>query len=100
MLPDAYLALGDAAKVLKGALSAKLAEDEGALTPVRERLAAEVLLLDDADLRKLERHRKLLETAMQRQLALLGQVRAQVSASRPGEQAEVRELRVKLRMVS
>lgn len=99
MLPDAYRALGDAAKVLKGALSAKLAEDEGALAPVRERLAAEVLLLDDADLRKLERHRKLLETAMQRQLDLLGQIRARVAASKPESQAEAKELRVKLRVV-
>jgi hypothetical protein len=71
MHPDAYRALANAAKVAMGALSAKLAEDEGALAPVRERLAAEVLLLEDADLRKLERHRKLLETAMQRQLGLL-----------------------------
>jgi len=99
MLPDAYRALGNAAKVLKGALSAKLAEDEGALEPVRERLAAEVLLLDDADLRKLERHRKLLETAMQRQLGLLDQLRAQVASVKAQNTAEARELRVRLRVV-
>ncbi|QRN99152.1 hypothetical protein JRI60_09090 [Archangium violaceum] len=99
MLPDAYRALGDAAKVLKGALSAKLAEDEGALAPVRERLAAEVLLLDDADLRKLERHRKLLETAMQRQLGLLDQLRVQVAAVKTQNPAESKELRVRLRLV-
>ncbi|MFY0528732.1 hypothetical protein ACN28I_38065 [Archangium gephyra] len=89
----------NAAKVLKGALSVKLAEDEGALAPVRERLAAEVLLLDDADLRKLERHRKLLETAMQRQLGLLDQLRAQVAAVKAQNPAEAKELRVRLRLV-
>lgn len=99
MLLDAYRALGDAAKVLKGALSAKLAEDEAALAPVRERLAAEVLLLDDADLRKLERHRKLLETAMQRQLGLLDQLSVQVAAVKALNPADARELRVKLRVV-
>ncbi|HEX8434344.1 hypothetical protein [Archangium sp.] len=99
MLPDAYRALGDAAKVLKGALSAKLAEDKAALAPVRERLAAEVLLLDDADLRKLERHRKLLETAMQRQLGLLDQLRVQVATVKAQNPADARELRVKLRVV-
>ena len=99
MLPDAYRALGNAAKVLKGALSAKLAEDEGSLAPVRERLAAEVLLLDDADLRKLERHRKLLETAMQRQLGLLDQLRAQVATAKTQNPAETKELRVRLRVV-
>lgn len=100
MQPDAYRALGNAAKVLKGALSAKLAEDEGTLAPVRERLAAEVLLLEDADLRKLERHRKLLETAMQRQLGLLDQLRAQVAAVKAQNAAEAKELRVKLRLVT
>jgi hypothetical protein len=99
MHADTYRALGDAAKVLKGALSAKLAEDEGALAPVRERLAAEVLLLDDVDLRKLERHRKLLETAMQRQLGLLDQLRAQVAAVKAQNPAEAKELRVRLRLV-
>ncbi len=79
---------------VKGALSAKLAEDEGALAPVRERLAAEVLLLEDADLRKLERHRKLLETAMQRQLGLLDQLRAQVATVKAENPAEAKELRV------
>jgi hypothetical protein len=99
MHPDAYRALTNAAKVVMGALSAKLAEDESALAPVRERLAAEVLLLEDADLRKLERHRKLLETAMQRQLGLLEQLRAQVAAVKAQNTAEARELRVRLRVV-
>jgi hypothetical protein len=99
MHPDAYRTLGNVAKVLKGALSAKLAEDEGALAPIRERLAAEVLLLDDADLRKLERHRKLLETAMQRQLGLLDQLRAQVAAVKAQNPVEAKELRVRLRVV-
>jgi Sec-independent protein translocase protein TatA len=99
MLPDAYRALGEVTKVLKAALSTKVAEDESALGPVRERLAAEVLLLEDADLKKLERHRKLLESSMQRQLDLLGQVRARGSTATPQAQAEARELRVKLRLV-
>jgi hypothetical protein len=99
MQPDAFRAMGDMARVAKGALSAKLEEDEAALGPVRERLAAEVLLLEDMDLRKLERHRKLLETAMQRQLGLLDQIRAQVAAAKTQNVAEAKELRVRLRVV-
>ncbi|MFB1478777.1 hypothetical protein [Corallococcus sp. RDP092CA] len=95
----AYEHLGDMAKLARGALTAKLAQEEAALDPVRERLAAEVLLLDDKDLRKLERHRRLLESSMSRQLALLSQIRVQVAASKPEAQAEARELRVKLRLV-
>lgn len=91
--------MGDAAKVQKGVLSAKLAEDEGALVPVRELLTAEVLLLDDADLRKLERHRKLLETAMQRQVGLLNQLHALVAAVEAQNLAEAKELCVRLRLV-
>jgi hypothetical protein len=95
----AYEHLGNMAKLARGALAAKLAQEEAALEPVRERLAAEVLLLDDADLKKLERHRKLLESSMQRQLGLLGQMRLLVAASKPEAQAEAQELRVKLRLV-
>jgi len=95
----AYEHLGNMAKLARGALAAKLAQEEAALEPVRERLAAEVLLLEDADLKKLERHRKLLESSMDRQLGLLGQMRLQVAASKPEAQAEARELRVRLRVV-
>ncbi len=95
----AYEHLGDMAKLARGALTAKLTQEEAALEPVRERLAAEVLLLEDKDLRRLERHRRLLESSMSRQLGLLSQIRAQVAASKPEVQAEARELRVKLRLV-
>jgi hypothetical protein len=95
----AYEHLGNMAKLARGALAAKLAQEEAALEPVRERLAAEVLLLEDADLKKLERHRKLLESSMARQLGLLGQMRLQVAASKPEAQAEAQELRVRLRVV-
>ena len=95
----AYEHLGDMAKLARGALTAKLAQEEAVLAPVRERLAAEVLLLEDKDLRKLERHRRLLESSMSRQLGLLSQIRGQVAASKPEVQAEARELRVKLRLV-
>jgi hypothetical protein len=94
-----YKHLGNMAKLARGALGVKLAQEEEALEPVRERLAAEVLLLEDADLKKLERHRRLLENSMQRQLDLLGQVRSQVTSARPEHQAEAKELRVKLRVV-
>lgn len=96
---SAYEHLGNMARLARGALAAKLAQEEAALVPVRERLAAEVLLLEDADLKKLERHRKLLESSMQRQLDLLGQVRARVSTTTPQAQAEAQELRVRLRVV-
>jgi len=95
----AYEHLGGMAKLARGALAAKLAQEEAALTPVRERLAAEVLLLEDTDLKKLERHRRLLESSMARELELLGKLRAQVAPAKPEELAEVRELRVKLRLV-
>ncbi|NTX08009.1 hypothetical protein [Myxococcus sp. CA040A] len=96
---SAYEHLGNMAKLARGALAAKLAQEEAALVPVRERLAAEVLLLEDADLKKLERHRKLLESSMQRQLDLLGQMRLQMAASKPEAQAEAQELRLRLRVV-
>ncbi|XXF81219.1 hypothetical protein P2318_16095 [Myxococcaceae bacterium GXIMD 01537] len=96
---DEYEALGNMAKMVRGALREKLAREEAALQPLRERLAAEVLLLEDADLKKLERHRRLLENSMQRQLALLTQVRALVTTARPEAQVEAKELRVKLRVV-
>jgi hypothetical protein len=94
-----YMHLGDMAKLARGALTAKLTQEEAALEPVREQLAAAVLLLEDKDLRKLERHRRLLEGSMARQLALLGQMRVQVAASKPEAQAEAQELRVRLRVV-
>ena len=65
------------------------------LVPVRERLTAGVLLLNDAGLRKLERDRKLLETAMQQQLGL----RARMAAVEAQNPAEAKELRVRLRLV-
>lgn len=95
----AYEHLGNMAKVARGALAAKLAQEEAGLEPVRERLAAAVLLLEDKDLRKLERHRRLLEGSMARQLGLLGQMRVQVAASKPEVQTEAQELRVRLRVV-
>lgn len=95
----AYEHLGNMAKVARGALTAKLSQDEAALEPVRERLAAAVLLLDDTDLRKLERNRRLLESSMARQLDLLGQVRVQTVASKPEAQTQAQELRVRLRLV-
>jgi hypothetical protein len=94
-----YEHLGNMTRLARGALGVKLAQEEEALEPVRERLAAEVLLLDDADLKKLERHRRLLENSMQRQLDLLGQVRSQVASAQPEHQAAAKELRVKLRLV-
>jgi hypothetical protein len=96
---SAYEHLGNMAKVARGALTAKLDQEQAALGLVRERLAAEVLLLEDKDLKKLARHRRLLESSMARQLGLLGQVRIQVAASTPGAQAEAQELRVRLRLV-
>jgi hypothetical protein len=94
-----YERLGNMAKLARGALGMKLAQEEALLNPVRERLAAEVLLLEDMDLKKLERHRKLLESSLQRQLDLLGQVRARVTVATAQAQDGARELRVKLRLV-
>jgi len=94
-----YENLGNMAKVVKGALTMKLAEEEAALGPVRERLAAEVLLLEDADLKKLERHRRTLETTMERQLAIFHQLRAEMANTTTENTSETQALRVKLRLV-
>jgi hypothetical protein len=91
--------LGDMAKMVKGALSMKLAEEEAALGPVRERLAAEVLLLEDADLRKLEKARRTLEGTMQRQLAIFHALRTELANTRTENTPEAQALRVKLRLV-
>lgn len=97
--PAIYENLGNMARVVKGALSAKLAEEEAVLGPVRERLAAEVLLLEDADLRKLEKARRTLETTMQRQLAIFHQLRAELANMKTENTPEAQALRVKLRLV-
>jgi hypothetical protein len=97
--PAIYENLGNMAKVVKGALTMKLAEEEAALGPVRERLAAEVLLLEDADLRKLERARRTLEGTMQRQLAIFHQLRAELANTKTENTPEAQALRVKLRLV-
>jgi len=96
---DSYQHLGDMAKMVKGALSMKMAEEEAALEPVRERLAAEVLLLEDADLKKLERHRRTLETTMERQLGIFHQLRAEMANTKTENTPEAQALRVKLRLV-
>jgi len=94
-----YENLGNMAKVVKGALAVKLAEEAAALGPVRERLAAEVLLLEDADLKKLERHRRTLETTMERQLGIFHQLRAEMANTTTENMSETQALRVKLRLV-
>jgi hypothetical protein len=94
-----YENLGNMANVVKGALAVKLAEEEAALGPVRERLAAEVLLLEDADLKKLERHRRTLETTMERQLGIFHQLRAEMANTTTENTSETQALRVKLRLV-
>ncbi|WP_141332969.1 hypothetical protein [Myxococcus sp. AB025B] len=99
MKKDAYVALGNAAKMVRGALTEKQAREEAGLGPVRERLAAEVLLLEDTDLKKLEKYRRTLESSLLRQTELLGKMRAQVAAAESEALTEAKELRVKLRMV-
>ncbi|NNB89471.1 hypothetical protein [Corallococcus exiguus] len=94
-----YKKLGDMAKVVEGALTMKLAEEESALGPLRERLAAEVLLLGDEELRKLEKARRTLEGTMQRQLAILHQLRAELANTKTENTSETQALRVKLRLV-
>jgi hypothetical protein len=99
-IPSAiYENLGNMARVVKGALGMKLAEEDAALGPLRERLAAEVLLLEDVDLRKLEKARRTLEGTMQRQLAILHQLRAELANSKMENPSETQALRVKLRLV-
>jgi len=97
--PAIYENLGNMARVVKGALSMKLEEEEAVLGPLRERLAAEVLLLEDADLKKLERHRRTLETTMERQLGIFHQLRAEMANTKTENPLETQALRVKLRLV-
>ncbi|WP_426746261.1 hypothetical protein VZQ01_40060 [Myxococcus faecalis] len=66
---------------------------------MRERLAAEVLLLEDADLKKMEKSRRTLESSLLRQTELLGKMRSQVAAAKSEALMEAKELRVKLRLV-
>ncbi|ATB33834.1 hypothetical protein [Melittangium boletus] len=79
VLPAIYENLGNMARVVKGALTMKLAGEEAVLGPLRERLAAEVLLFEDADLRKLERARRTLDDIMQRQLTIFHAFRAELA---------------------
>ncbi len=97
--PAIYENLGNMARVVKGALGMKLAEEEAVLGPLGERLAAEVLLLEDADLRKLEKARRTLEGTMQRQLAILHQLRTELANTKMESLSETQELRMKLRLV-
>lgn len=97
--PAIYENLGNMARVVKGALTMKLAEEEAVLGPVRERLAAEVLLLEDADLRKLEKARRTLEGTMQRQLTIFHALRAELANTKTENRPEAQALRVKLRLV-
>jgi len=97
--PAIYENLGNMARVVKGALTMKLAEEEAVLGPLRERLAAEVLLLEDADLRKLEKARRTLEGTMQRQLAIFHQLRAEMANTKTENPSETQALKVKLRLV-
>ena len=97
--PGIYENLGNMARVVKGALGLKLAEEEAVLGLLRERLAAEVLLLEDVDLRKLEKARRTLEGTMQRQLAILHQLRAELANTKMENPSETQALRVKLRLV-
>ncbi|NRD57699.1 hypothetical protein [Corallococcus exiguus] len=97
--PAIYENLGNMARVVKGALGMKLAEDEAVLGPLREQLVAEVLLLEDVDLRKLEKARRTLEGTMQRQLTILHQLRAELANTKMENPNETQALRVKLRLV-
>jgi hypothetical protein len=97
--PALYENLGNMARVVKGALTMKLAEEEAALGPLRERLAAEVLLLEDMDLKKLEKARRMLEGTMQRQLTIFHHLRAELANTKAEKPSETQALRVKLRLV-
>lgn len=97
---EAYGSLGRAARAAAEALREKLGREEGEVPQLREKLAAEVVLLDDGDLRKLERHRRMLESSMARLLDVLERARA-CSARVAGSAAagEAREHVVRLRLV-
>ena len=55
--------------------------------------------LEDADLRKLEKARRTLESTMQRQLAIFHQLRAELANTKTENPSETQALRVKLRLV-
>jgi len=97
--PAIYENLGNMARVVRSTLIMKQAEEEAVLGPLRERLAAEVLLLEDGDLKKLERHRRTLETTMERQLAIFHQLRAEMANTKTENTSETQALKVKLRVV-
>ena len=73
--PVAFVAVAKACHELEGALTQKVAELEQHLADQREHLADEVVMGDDVELRRLERHRARLASQQEQQLNLLKMVR-------------------------
>lgn len=90
-----FTAVGAAAAALATAVRDLLTALDAAVEKARTAISTETLLVDDED-RRFERHRRILEASVARQLDLLAKVRsvAQPAASGSFERAPQVELRV------
>jgi hypothetical protein len=81
------------------ALTAKVVELEGQVAVEKEKIADEQLLGDDKELKRLERHRNMLNRALDAELARLRVVRELASAASGSSCAAFGPIRVELRVV-
>ena len=75
VLPESFMEVARACHDIEAALAKKMAELEQHVAAEREHLADEVVLGDDAELRRLERHRARLASQQEQQLNLMKMVR-------------------------
>ena len=92
---EMFTAMGTAAAALATAVRDLLPALDAAVEKARTAISTETLLVDDED-RRFERHRRILEASVARQLDLLGKVRAVAQPAAPGsfERTPQVELRV------
>jgi hypothetical protein len=92
---DSFSSVGAAASALAAAVRALAPKLDTAVERARTAISTETLLADDED-RRFERHRRILEASVARQLDLLAKVRAvaRPAASGSFERAPQVELRV------
>jgi len=97
VFPVAFVAVAKACHELEAALTKKVAELEQHLADQREHLADEVVMGDDVELRRLERHRARLASQQEQQLNLLKMVRELSPAGSSGSLGQ--PVLVELRLV-
>lgn len=96
---EAFAELGRAARDVGKVLATRLKTSASALEGQRKAIAADALLLKDSDVKSIDRHRRMLETSMARQLEMLKAAKEQIKASKPGGDAGNQDYRLRLRVV-